>query len=256
MKYGLIGKQISYSLSPKIHSEFYKLNNIAAEYSLFDDELEALITRLNELGGFNVTIPYKEAIIKHLEEVDSAAERIGAVNTVVCKDSKWYGYNTDYYGFLETVKALGDINQNRAIILGTGGAAKAVFYVLKDIGFEEILVVSRSHGESFEGVRCISYDMLEKLLIASDLLVNCTPVGRNGEMPVSEMIISKQGAIIDLIYNPEYTPLLSKAKENEVPHDNGLRMLVVQALYAEKLWYPEVIFDIEENFKHIESKLR
>lgn len=255
-QFGLLGRGISYSLSPKMHAALYESMEIKATYELVDGELAEVLSKLRTLDGFNITIPYKQEIMPYLVSVDPAAQRIGAVNTVVADEAGWHGYNTDYHGFRETVKGLIQRDVTSAIILGTGGAAKAVYYALKDMGASKIYVISRHLGATFEGIPCLSYEMLEAGDICSDLLVNCTPVGTNGKKdhqmsPVSEKVVSKQGAVIDLIYNPERTPLLKIAEGMNIPVSNGLKMLVVQAIYAEKFWFPEREVDVQKLYEII-----
>ncbi len=255
MHFGLLGKGITYSLSPKIHSIVYEHFKLNCEYRLVDGLLIEQLEALKALEGFNVTIPYKQDIIPYLAEMDDASKKIGAVNTVVVRNGIWYGYNTDYYGFKETVlSTLAEIPKS-AIILGTGGSALAVYHVLKDLGVETVTVVSRNADTIFEREKCITYEDIEKRGLQSDLLVNCTPVGRDGKSPVSDKLIARQGGVIDLIYNPEMTPLLKKAADFGIPYANGLMMLIVQAIYADRLWFPEIEIDIQSLYNKIRTNL-
>lgn len=225
----------------------FQLAGIQAEYSLIDIprnqfDLDMLSNTVEGYSGFNVTIPYKGAILEFLDEVDESARRIGAVNTVVLEDGKWKGYNTDYSGFLYLYEQLGLLDKRTATILGTGGAAKMVYQALTDLGFEKITVVSRSPDDEkayFKKARCLNYDELEAEKSSSDLLVNCTPLGMSAHidsMPVSSEVLSHQGAVIDLIYNPPETKLMHEASTLGIKVLGGLDMLIVQALEAERLW--------------------
>lgn len=246
-KYGLLGANIAYSFSPDLHNRMFQLNGIDGLYSLIDiprDEfsLDVLSKSVESFSGFNVTIPYKEAIFGLLDEVDERARRIGAVNTVVSENGKWKGYNTDYDGFMFLFKQL-DLREKRsATILGTGGAAKMVYHALMDLGFDDISVVSRSREcdeTYFKKARCMIYTALESNRKPANLLVNCTPLGMGShieEMPVSRKMLLCHDAVIDLIYNPPETVLMREASNIGIKVLGGLDMLIVQALEAESLW--------------------
>ncbi len=249
--YGLLGKGITYSLSPRIHAHVYEKLDLDCDYTIVDGILEEQIETIKNLDGFNITIPYKEDIIPYLTDQDEASRKIGAVNTVVHRDGKWFGYNTDYHGFKETVLSLSIETPQSAVILGTGGAAKAVYHVLKDLGTKEIWIVSRQEDAIFENERCITYEMLENRGIRSDMLVNCTPVGRDGTSPVSEQVVKRQGSVIDLIYAPPMPLLLKMARSLQIPYANGLMMLIVQALYADQLWFSDINIDIQKLYHEI-----
>lgn len=251
--YGLLGKGITYSLSPRIHTRVYEKLTLDCDYKIVDGILEEQLEALKSLDGFNITIPYKQEIIPYLTAQDEASQKIGAVNTVVQRDGKWFGYNTDYHGFKETVLSLSIETPESAVILGTGGAAKAVYHVLKDLGTKKIWIVSRKAHIVFENEHCITYEMLENREIQSDMLINCTPVGRDGESSVSEQVVKRQGSVIDLIYAPPMTALLKWAESLQIPHINGLMMLIVQALYADQLWFPDTAFDMQKLYQDIKS---
>ncbi len=246
-KYGLLGANITYSFSPELHNRMFQLAGIDAEYTLIDiprDQfnLDMLSKALDTFSGFNVTIPYKEAIFDFLDEVDERALKIGAVNTVVLEDGKWKGYNTDYDGFLFLFKQLELSERRSATILGTGGAAKMVYHSLLELGFESIMVVSRSKDREntfFNKAYCLDYEELESSKPSSDLLVNCTPLGMSQYidiMPISRDFLSIQRAVIELIYNPSETLLMREASKLGIKALGGLDMLIVQALEAESIW--------------------
>ncbi|MBE0449497.1 MAG: shikimate dehydrogenase [Clostridia bacterium] len=246
-KYGLLGANIAYSFSPNLHNRMFQLNGIDGFYSLIDIpreefSLDVLTEYVRSFSGFNVTIPYKEAILGFLDEVDERARKIGAVNTVVSEDGKWIGYNTDYDGFMFLFNQLDLREKRNATILGAGGAAKMVYQALMDLGFDDISVVSRSRNcdeTYFKKARCINYTSLELNRKPVDLLVNCTPLGMGSHietMPVSRELLLHHDAVIDLIYNPPETMLMREASKIGIKVLGGLDMLIVQALEAESLW--------------------
>ncbi len=259
-QFGLLGETLTYSKSPQIHQIFYDMHQLEAEYKLYEFSKEAfgtenMLKQMKTLNGFNVTIPYKEAIIPYLDEVDSIAKRIGAVNTVRLIDNRWIGYNTDYYGFIvsfksELEKLALEAHKSRAVVLGSGGAAKMVVVALEDLGYNEIVVVSRNPSKItsyFPNCRCVDYDWLNQMALNSDVLVNCTPIGHKS-IQSSELIgnsaLEKQSFVFDLNYSPLETELLVRANALEVPGCNGLFMLVAQALKAEEIWFDK-IYDLE-----------
>lgn len=246
-RFGLLGEALTYSLSPKIHQLFYEKLGIIATYELVEipkDVFAGELTRvkLKKLDGFNVTIPYKEWIIPLLDDIDLSAARIGAVNTVINIDGDFKGYNTDYYGFMACIQELGIENRRRVTVLGSGGAARMAVVALGDLGFEEIVIVSRDPVKAklkFFKHDCIDYTTFNRQTLASDLLVNCTPMGQNGlvttETIENEALI-KQGIIFDLNYNPAVTPLLAQGSALGIKGINGFKMLIFQALKAEEIW--------------------
>ena len=245
--YGLLGEKLIHSLSPKIHDLIFKYINVNGEYNLFEVEknfLEKFTQRMKSLNikGANVTIPYKEEVIKYLDEISKKGKRIGAINTISLINGKLYGDNTDYYGFgymleYHNIK----IMNKTAVILGNGGACRGVLYYLLDNGIEHVYIVSRKPKEidriNEERVSLISYEELNKL--SGDILINSTPVGMYPDIegcPIGEEIISKFNTIVDLIYNPNMTILLGKGKALGKVTVGGLYMLVGQAIKAQEIW--------------------
>lgn len=260
-KLGLIGKNISYSLSPKLHNLIAGSSNFKIMYEIIDvdeSELKRYLNLFKEgvYSGFNVTIPYKEKIVDYLDEITSRAKNIGSVNTVyVDEHNRLIGDNTDYYGFkylLENNNILED-DFKKAYILGKGGAAKTVFYVLKELGYECINVSRNKYKkEIFDEV--ISYEDF-KLIKEVDLLINCTPVGThpNYESPIKEANQSIK-VIIDLIYNPLQTKLMNQGERSI----NGIDMLIYQAIVAQKIFVKEnkdvnFEYEIKEDKETIEK---
>ncbi len=242
-KFGLIGRDIAYSFSRKYFQEKFKklkLNSFSYKnYDLPEIEEFPFITyhREEEFAGFNVTIPYKEAIIKYLHRVDKVAEEIGAVNTIkVTDDHLLIGYNTDVYGFESSLKPILKPQHKQALILGTGGASKAVAYVLKLLNIE-FKFVSRNNLNN----EIISYENLTEEIIKSHLLIiNTTPLGtfpNVDEKPnIPYQFLSDKHLLYDLIYNPEETSFLIEGKKKGAKIKNGYEMLVQQAEKSWEIW--------------------
>ncbi len=236
--YGLVGKSLGHSFSPGFFKSFFEENSIKAQYSLI--ELEAIESvkplLLGVYRGLNVTIPYKEKIIPFLDELSSEAMAIGAVNTIVFKEGKTIGYNTDAHGFQLSIKPFLTFEHERALILGTGGSAKAVAFVLKQLGIQ-VNFLSRDK----QGPKVYTYDQVnETMLSTCKLIVNCTPVGmfpNIDECPLSDLKgIGPSHLVVDLIYNPSETLLLKRSKSLGAAVLNGLPMLKAQAVKSWELW--------------------
>ncbi|MGB8374466.1 MAG: shikimate dehydrogenase [Salegentibacter sp.] len=238
--YGLIGKNIDYSFSRTYFSEKFEREKISAEYRNFDlaeiDDFPKVFKTEENPGGYNVTIPYKQTIIPYLDRLDEDARLIGAVNTIKIEDDfSLTGYNTDYYGFKESLKPFLKQEHTHALILGTGGASKAVAFALQQLGIEYKFVSRTADGEK------LSYEQLnEKLLQQYLLIINCTPLGtfpKTAQHPALPFQwIAEQHLVYDLIYNPTITALMKKASEKGATTVNGLRMLELQAEKAWAIW--------------------
>jgi len=235
-KFGLIGKQLGYSFSPEYFSKkFENASIVDAEYKAYElDSVEAFLDLISdELVGLNVTIPYKESVIPYLDELDSSALDVMAVNTIKNLNGVLCGYNTDTFGFEKSLlQLLGDSRPERALILGSGGASKAVQFVLErlQISFD---VVSRS------GV--LNYDKLNAELISKcQLLVNTTPLGTYPNVEECPSIsyegIGSNHFVFDLIYNPEKTLFLKRAEAQGAKISNGHQMLIFQAEKSWEIW--------------------
>ncbi|MCE3075528.1 shikimate dehydrogenase family protein [Chryseobacterium gwangjuense] len=235
-KLGLIGRNISYSFSKNFfENKFQKLMLKDFSYEIFDlnelHEVEHLFST-PDLLGFNVTIPYKEKIIDYLDELSDEAKKIGAVNCVLIRDGKKTGYNTDAFGFEKTLLLHKKAHQNSALILGNGGAAKAVQYVLDKLGIASI-TVSRSTAINFDNLD-------QKTVEDHPIIIQCTPVGTfpNVEDCLKFPFegLSKDHLVIDLIYNPNYTQFIINASEKGAKTVNGYYMLEQQAEKAWEIW--------------------
>lgn len=239
--YGLIGKSLGHSYSAAFFGEYFKVNEIAAEYHNFElAEIHEIQNVFDQHpAGLNVTIPYKESVIPFLDELTEEAKAIGAVNCIQFVHGKKVGHNTDAYGFHQSVKPFLTFHHERALILGTGGAAKAVSYVLKNLGID-VLTISRNP----EGPKQFHYDEInEHMLRACKLIVNCTPVGTypnvEDHISIPFQHLTADHLIIDLIYNPEKTKFLELAEANGATILNGEAMLKHQALHSWKIWNEE-----------------
>lgn len=234
-KYGLIGRSLSHSFSKGFFTTYFQQNGIASSYSNLELTRVDEFPRVKELyDGFNVTIPYKEEIINYLDELDPIAKVIGAVNTIKVSNGVYKGFNTDVIGFANMIKPFLTNKHEKALILGTGGASKAVVFVLEGLGVECLLVSSSGKGD-------FAYSDINGVMIEScKLIVNTTPVGMYPDisaridLPYSN--IGEEHLVIDLIYNPEETILLKEAKLQGAAVLNGLSMLKEQALASYRIW--------------------
>lgn len=228
MKYGLIGEHLSHSFSKEIHESLAPYT-----YELCEIERGALgeFFSLREFCAVNVTIPYKAEVIPYLDEISDTAQKLNAVNTVVNKNGKLYGYNTDYYGMRDLILRSGaDIAGKKVLVLGTGGASRTSALVAKDLGADEVLLVSREQKAG-----AVTYDEAYSLHYDAQIIINATPVGMYPNCFSSPIDIDRFGAleaVFDAVYNPLRTPLLLGAKERGLIADGGLYMLVSQAVYA------------------------
>lgn len=240
--YGLIGYRLSHSFSKKYFNEKFAKENIAdCVYENFPletiKEFATLLHTTPDLKGCNVTIPYKQEIIPYLDELDAAAKEIGAVNVVkIFPDGKLIGYNSDYYGFKTSLQKFIPVNRSyRALILGTGGAAKAVAVALKDLEIP-YQYVSRSKGEGM-----ISYaEMNEKTLEEYSIIINTSPLGMYPDVDsfpdIPYQFLTDKHYLYDLVYNPEITAFMRKGQQHGAHVVNGLEMLIGQAEKAWEIW--------------------
>ena len=243
IKLGLVGEKLSHSKSPEIHEEIMKQNGVMGTYEMIEfskDTFEQDFNAIKNAGyrGLNITIPYKEAVIPLLDEISPQAKYIGAVNTVLFQDGKAKGFNTDYHGFLSLLKHNNiEIRGKEAIILGSGGSAKAVVKALMDKGIYDITIVSRSK-QNFHGTYTVSYEYFKEANHKCDILINCTPIGMYPNIDASPIPKEDMNSevVIDMIYNPEKTLFLKYAEEQGVKGINGSFMLYEQAIKAHEIW--------------------
>jgi len=233
--YGIIGYPLEHSFSAIYFNEKFRTSHIDAEYSLYPIKVESLKSKveslLDTLDGFNVTLPYKQAIIPYLERLDETAETIGAVNVVY----KHVGYNTDCLGFMDSLRPLLRNYDRQALVLGTGGASKAVCYGLRKLGIIPTQV-SRTPKEGMLGYA----DLTEEVMRQHTIIVNSTPLGMFPDVEscpdIPYAMISARHLLYDCVYNPEETLFLRKGKEHGATIKNGKEMLVGQAKAAWRIW--------------------
>jgi shikimate dehydrogenase len=248
--FGLIGTPLTHSFSKKYFTGKFEKEHISdARYDLFPLEdislLPDLLQKTENIRGLNVTIPFKESVLPFLNELDDTARAVGAVNTIRLEPGNYLkGYNTDVYGFRQSIKPFLESHHERALILGTGGAAKAVAYVLKEIGLD-CYFVSRKKGidkkETAGKTNVFSYEEVNEYVIRHfPVIVNTTPVGMypNTEEipPLPYSFLTPQHFLCDLIYNPEETRFLKEGKSRGALTLNGLSMLHQQAEKAWEIW--------------------
>lgn len=239
MEYGLIGEKLGHSFSKDIHNLIGNYDYILKEIP--KDELTAFMTK-KDFKGINVTIPYKQDVIPFLDYIDPKAEEIGAVNTIVNKNGKLYGYNTDFFGLKNLILANNiELYDKKVLILGTGGTSKTALAVARDLGAKEIYKVSRTKSET-----TISYEEAGEKHCDAEIILNTTPVGmfpKNDASPIDISGFKNLQGAIDVIYNPLRTNFILSAKNKAIKASGGLYMLVIQAVVASEFFfdtkYPE-----------------
>ena len=239
-QFGLIGKNIEYSFSRKFFSEKFSSDNKYSNYDYTNYDIESIhdlnnVFNSKNLCGLNVTIPYKEKIISFLDKISDEAEQIGAVNTICFENGSKVGYNTDIFGFTESLKMNKIYNIDSALILGTGGAAKTIIYFCNknNIPFN---VVSRQESNLNLSYNELNEDIFKKRV----LIVNCTPLGTYPDIKkcpkLPYELIKKENILFDLVYNPSETLFMKKGKEIGCKTLNGYQMLRLQAEMSWKIW--------------------
>ncbi len=242
-KFGIIGHPLGHSFSPSYFNEKFQNEGIDAVYEKYDlpviTDLQAIIDYTQDLCGFNVTIPYKEKVMSYLDIVSPEARSIGAVNVVkvINKDGKKYleGYNSDLIGFMRSIQPLIEPHHKKALVLGTGGASKAIIYGLHRLGLETLLV------SRYQKDNTIQYEQIDKTVLEEyTVIVNCTPCGMAPHFdecpPLPYENITPKHLMFDLIYNPDETLFLKKGREQGAITKNGLEMLLLQAEGAWEIW--------------------
>ena len=241
MKYGLIGGKLGHSFSKDIHEQLG-----APEYELKElqpEEIETFLAK-REFRGINVTIPYKSAVIPYLDELSDLAREVGAVNTVVNRNGRLCGDNTDVWGLISLIRrTTPDLAGKTVLILGTGGTSRAALAAAKALGAKKALRVSRTGREG-----AVTYEEAYRACSDADFLINTTPVGmfpNAGESPVDLSRFSRLSGVVDAIYNPLSTRLLLDARALGIPAENGLYMLVSQAMRSAELFTGEPVAESE-----------
>ena len=254
MKYGLLGERLGHSFSKEIHEQIndyqYELKEVPF------DKFDEFMTK-HDFIAINVTIPYKEKVIPYLDYIDDATKKIGAVNTIVNKNGKLYGYNTDYLGLRDLVLTNNiDVKNKKVLILGTGGTSKTSKAVFTDLGAKELVFVSIDPvGDE------ISYEDAVKYHSDSEIIVNATPCGMYpncDDLIIDISTFNKLVAVVDVIYNPLKTMLVRKALERGITAVSGLYMLVAQAVYASSI-FTDTTYDkkiIDDIYKQIYNSKR
>lgn len=228
MEYGCIGEKLTHSFSKIIHGELFDYDYQLKE--LAKNELDGFMKR-RDFKAINVTIPYKQSVIPYLDEIDGTAREIGAVNTIVNKDGKLYGYNTDFIGMTELIdynKIL--LDGKKVLILGSGGTSKTAFAVAKALNAKEVYRVSRGNTES-----CISYEDAVRRHNDAEIIINTTPCGmfpNIGNSPIDINCFGKLEGVVDAVYNPLRSALVVSAIDRGIKATGGLYMLVSQAVAA------------------------
>lgn len=241
-KFGLIGKDISYSFSQNYFTLKFKDENIKdATYQNFDlqtiKDFKNQVLKTDHLAGLNVTIPYKESIIPFLDSLDKKAKKIGAVNTIkFTKKGSLKGYNTDIYGFKKSIKSHLKKHHKKALILGTGGASKAIAFVLKELNIKYSFVSRQASNKANYTYNTLTEDIISK----HQIIINCSPVGTFPNVDDAPNIpykgITSKHILFDLIYNPSETLFLKQGKNKGAVILNGYNMLVFQAEKSWKIW--------------------
>lgn len=240
--FGLVGKNIEYSFSKLYFTDkFNQLNLKGYTYQNFDikkiEEFPEIFKKTPHIKGLNITIPYKEEVIDFLDELDDEAKKIGAVNTIkILEDNKLKGFNTDAYGFENSLKPFLKDHHIKALILGTGGASKAIDFVLNKLEIETLFVSRQPEKDNHILYKKLSKDIFKEYTI----IINCTPLGTHPDIEkhpdIPYQYLTEKHLLYDLIYNPSQTTFLKKGKEKGCITCNGQKMLKLQAEKAWEIW--------------------
>ncbi len=252
IEYGLVGEKLGHSFSPEIHARLgeYKYELIEVPGNEIDDFFEK-----KDFSGLNVTIPYKEKVIGHLDGISEAAMEIGAVNTVVTRDGQLFGYNTDFIGMKEAMLRSGiDAKDKKVLILGSGGTSKTAKYVTKTMDASSVLCVSRKAREGY-----ITYEDAVRDHFDADIIINTTPSGMYPDVdgcPINISAFGKLSGVFDAVFNPLRTNFVLAAESKNIPASGGLYMLVSQAAHASEIFTEKEASaeDIEAIYKKLKSE--
>jgi shikimate dehydrogenase len=242
--FGVMGSPIGHSLSPIMHNAAFRAEKINAVYLAFDStDVEGCLAGMRALGmmGMSVTIPHKSTVLLLIDEVDSLAEKIGAVNTIVNRGGRLIGYNTDALGALNALNEHTDLTGKSCFIIGAGGAARAIGFILKDRGVK-ISIANRSaeRGEALAGALDCPFFLPDQLSeMTADIVIQTTPVGmfpKTDQCPLPDSFLKRGMVVMDIIYNPLKTKLLSLADKQGCLTINGLGMFIQQGAEQFRLW--------------------
>ena len=259
--FGILGEKLDHSLSPQMFNHYFSSLNQDICYGLFTVTPNKLHHFLNEICvsdiiGLNVTIPYKERVIPHLDELSWDARNIGAVNVIWNSGSRLEGFNTDYLGFLRTLKKYEAYELENAVVLGAGGAAKSIIYALSKMNLKNIIFFSRDKKKIIRILKNFPFipqlkgrlwqeEDIGREMNKADIVINTTPVGMGNlksKSPVDiDFSLKERCLAYDLIYNPKVTEFLKKAQNKGAVIENGIRMLIYQALESLMIWKGEEI---------------
>ncbi len=267
--FAVIGDPIEHSLSPLLHNWVFSQLGIDAHYSKIrvpESELNTYIEKIRkgELAGINVTIPHKTKIMKFVDDVNSRAELIGAINLIMLSNRKIIGNNTDWYGFVMALKNHKiDVTQKEVILLGAGGVSKGIIFALKQLGAAKIHLFNRTFEKIFqfcdEVIHPHKMSELEKFILTDSIIINCTSVGMNtSDSLIDAGLLCKRQTVIDTIYTPLKTELILDAERIGARTMTGLDMFIHQALASQELWLGEAIsnrVNFDDLKQYIESNL-
>lgn len=274
---GLIGYPIKHSLSPWIHEEFLKKSELEGTYSLIeinpDHSFQEAVTELknSNIDGFNITVPYKQTIIPYLDVLDSSAEKVGAVNTVVNRGGKWIGYNTDGIGYVRSLEGaypnlfVGNKSDKRILIIGAGGAARGIYYALLTNGFDQIDIANRTAKSALDIAKLkedstktnvLTLEEAEASIKQYDVIIQTTSVGMRPDTKASIVALTtlKEASIVsDIVYQPLETAMLQQAESLGAEIHYGHTMLLYQAQYAFEIWTSKQVElgNMEDELKRI-----
>ena len=253
--YGVIGDPIAHSMSPAMQNDAFRREELDAEYLAFHVKPEGLgdaVKGLKALGvcGFNITIPHKESVIPFLDEVDELARAIGAVNTVINKDGRLIGYNTDGIGYIKALEEelTGELKTKRTLIIGAGGAARAIYFTLVKEGVKQVDITNRTKERAVNLIsecpydnnsKAFTLDEAEQRIAEYDLIIQTTSIGMSPNIDDSPMDVTniKSSAFVsDIIYNPLKTKILVEAEKKGAKIQNGVGMFAYQGAIAFQIW--------------------
>jgi shikimate dehydrogenase len=253
--FAILGYPVKHSFSPQLHNKWFEKEKLNCAYLAFESDLlnfkktiESL--KILKFHGFNITVPHKIEAMKYVDSIDKAAKKIGSINTIVVKNNKLYGYNTDYLGFIQDLNAKKvNLNSKSVLVVGTGGAARAVVYALKNNKVKNIYIINRTLAKAEDlaktfRVKSIGMHNVSQVLPQIDLLVNCSSCGMKQDdvLPFAADIVKEGLIVYDLIYNKE-TPFVKFAKSKNLKILTGEGMLIQQGAVAFEIWtgkYPNM----------------